>query len=114
MSGAVFLESDEVELRTIEEGDIEFLQQNINKEKVRKYLTARKPINMTQQQEFFQEVVSSDQDVHLAICSDGEIAGIISLEDEQDDIGAATIGLWIAPERQQNGVSNLNQENMLK
>lgn len=103
MAGAVFLEGDQVELRTIEEEDIEFLQENINNQEIRKYLTVRKPVNKVQQREFFQEVVSSDQNIHLAICSDGEIAGIISLEDEQDDIGAATLGLWIASKHQKNG-----------
>jgi RimJ/RimL family protein N-acetyltransferase len=103
MPGAVFLEGDKVELRTIEKEDIEFLQENINKKEIRKNLTATKPVNLNQQKNFFEDVISSDKDVHLAICNEGEIMGIISLEDEEGDIGAATIGLWIAPKYHGNG-----------
>lgn len=103
MPGAVFLEGEKVDLRTVEEEDVQFLQENINKPEIRKNLTVRKPVNMKQQQDFFQEVVSSGEDVHLAIYSEGEITGIVSLEDEEDDVRAATIGLWIATEYQGNG-----------
>lgn len=103
MPGAVFLQGDKVKLKTIEEEDIQFLQENINKKQIRKNLTTTKPINLNQQNDFFENVISSDKDVHLAICNRENIVGIISLEDEEDDIGAATIGLWIAPEYHGNG-----------
>lgn len=102
MPGPVFLEGEKINLRTLEEEDVDFLQRNINDPDVRKFLTVRKPINMQQQEEFFQEVISSEEDVHLAISSAEEIVGIISLEDAED-VRTASIGLWIAQEHHRNG-----------
>ena len=102
MTGPVFLEGDEVNLQTIEEEDIDFLQKNINRPDVRRFLTVRKPINKAQQMDFFEEVISSEEDVHLAVCSEDQIAGIISLE-EAEDVRTASIGLWISPQHQKNG-----------
>lgn len=103
MPGAAFLEGDKVNLRTIEEKDIEFLRENINRKEVRTHLTARKPVNLKQEKEFFEEVISSDDNVHLAICRDDEMIGIISLEDNGRDIRVAEIGIWIDPEYHGNG-----------
>jgi ribosomal-protein-alanine N-acetyltransferase len=103
MPGAIFLEGDKVNLRTIEEEDIEFLRDNINNAEVRSHITARKPVNMEQERGFFEEVISSDDDVHLAVCSDQEMVGIISLEEKEKELRVSEIGLWIAPEHHKNG-----------
>ena len=103
MPGALFLEGEQINLRTLEEEDIEFLQKNINNPDIRKNLTTRRPTNLQQQQEFFQETVSSSEDVHLAICNEEEIVGIISLEEDQREVRTASIGLWIDPEHHRNG-----------
>jgi RimJ/RimL family protein N-acetyltransferase len=102
MPGALFLEGEKVNLRTVEKEDIEFLRDNINNPDVRKFLTVQKPINLHQQKDFFENVISSEEDVHLAICREEDIIGIISLEDAEDG-RTASIGLWIDPEYHGNG-----------
>lgn len=103
MPGAQFLEGEKVNLRTIEEEDIEFLNQGINNHEVRKYLTIRRPQNLSQQQDFFEEVVSGGDDVHLGICVEEEMIGIVSLEEVKDDVDTAEIGIWIDPNHHGNG-----------
>lgn len=103
MPGAVFLEGNKINLRTVEKEDMEFLRDNINNPEVRTYLTARKPVNIEQEREFFEKVISDEEDVHLAICSDEEIVGIISLEENQNEVRVAEIGLWIDTEHHRNG-----------
>lgn len=104
MPGAIFLEGESINLRTVEENDVEFLRDNINNPEVRTYLTARKPVNLEQERSFFEEVISSDEDVHLAICNkNNEMVGIISLEENNDEIRVAEIGIWIDPEHHRNG-----------
>jgi len=104
MPGALFIEGDKVDLRTIEEEDIEFLRDNINNPDVRTHLTAREPVNLEQERGFFEEVVSSDDGVHLAICNkEDEITGMISLEENDREIRVAEIGIWIDPEHRRNG-----------
>lgn len=98
MPGAVFLRGDSVTLRTIEEEDVEFLRDAINDPEVRKGLTVARPLNAEQEREYFEERVSSDEDVYLAICVDGEITGTIGLSDIDQRAGKCEIGIWLAPE----------------
>ena len=103
MAGAVFLEGDNVDLRTIEEEDIEFLRDNINRPEIRKNIGHRGPANLGQEKDFFEEVVSSDEGTHLSITRKGEsdMVGIISLEPKSE--GVAEIGIWISPENHGKG-----------
>ena len=101
MPGAIFLEGDKVNLRTVEEEDLEFLRNNVNHPEVRTFLTTRKPVNMEQEKEFFKEVISNDEPVNLAICSNNQITGIIELREKKEGVGE--IGIWIAPDYHQKG-----------
>lgn len=102
MPGAVFLEGEKVNLRTVEKEDAEFLRDGVNHPDVRKFLKVDKPQNLSQQEEFFEEVISSEEGVHLAITHEHEIVGIVSLKD-QPDLRVAQIGLWIHPKHHGNG-----------
>lgn len=102
MPGAVFLKGDKINLRTIEEEDIEFLRDGINDPEIRKHITAREPVNIEQERGFFEEVISSDEDVHLAICRDKDMIGIVSLEKNTAEIRVAEIGIWIDTEHHGN------------
>lgn len=102
MPGAVFLEGDKVNLRTIEEQDIEFLSRELNNPAVWKNISVSEPQNMEQQRGFFEEVVSGDESVNLAISHDNSIVGIISLIPEGDE-GVAKLGLWVAEDQHGNG-----------
>jgi RimJ/RimL family protein N-acetyltransferase len=110
MPGSVFLKGDKVNLRTVEEGDLEFLREGINNSEVRKYLTVRTPQNLSQQQAFFEEVISNDEDVHLGICVEEEMVGIVSLEEITGEVDTAEIGIWIDPEHHGNGYGTESAE----
>lgn len=104
MAGPTFLESDETDLRTIEEEDLEFLRNGVNHPDVRVYMGNREPQNLDNQEEFFENVICSD-DIPLMICGkDGQRKGIISLEREGDKAEKlAEIGIWIHPNFHGNG-----------
>jgi RimJ/RimL family protein N-acetyltransferase len=98
MPGAVFLRGNSVTLRTIEEEDLEFLRDAINDPEVREGLIMARPINAEQEREYFEERVSSEDGVNLAICVDEEIVGTVGLSDVDQRAGNCEIGVWVAPE----------------
>ena len=104
MTGSVFLRSDDIELRTIEEEDIEWMRENINDPDIRRYTTMRYPINYEQEKEWFEKRVSGEGGpVHLLITEDGDRKGVISLMKINKEGGNAEIGLWISSEEQGKG-----------
>lgn len=104
MPGAVFLEGEEINLRTIEEEDIEFLRDGVNHPEVRVYMGNRRPQNYENEEEFFEEQVCGEDTVDLLISKDGERVGIISLMSQGDDAEKlAEIGIWIHPQHHGNG-----------
>lgn len=113
MPGALFLEGDEINLRTIEKEDLEFLTNNINHPKVGKNVAAVfKPRNKQQQKQFFEDVISSDEGTHLAISKNEEIKGIATLNPE--DNWNAKIGLWITKEAQGEGYGTEAASKLIK
>ena len=96
MPGAVYLEGDGLTLNTIEEDDLPFLRDTINDPAVRAGLIYRPPLNLAQEREYFDGVVSTDDTVNLLVCVDGEPAGTIGLESVDDVNGSAEIGLFFA------------------
>ncbi|MFC4450139.1 GNAT family N-acetyltransferase [Halorussus aquaticus] len=95
MPGAVFLRGDSITLRTIEAEDVEFMRDAVNDPDVREGLTTAYPLNAEQEREYFEERVSNQEDVNLAICTDGEMAGIIGLHDLNQRSGHCEVGLWL-------------------
>ncbi|AFZ72853.1 GNAT family N-acetyltransferase [Natronobacterium gregoryi] len=98
MPGSIFLEGDSIELRTIEESDLEFLQDGINDPRIRVPLGRAKPINRAQEREFFEEEVCGDDAIHLLIAADGEPVGAIGLDPIERYRQWGEIGYWIAPD----------------
>lgn len=96
MPGALYLESDALELRTIEEEDLEFLRDTVNDPTVRTYLGRRGPFNLEQEREFFEGVVSDDEHLNLLITVDGDRAGTIGLQPVNPQHGTGEIGLFLA------------------
>ncbi|MFB6202959.1 MAG: GNAT family N-acetyltransferase [Candidatus Nanohaloarchaea archaeon] len=92
-----------MELRTVEEEDLEFLRDNINRQEIRTYVAHRRPVNLEQERGFLEEVVSSDEGMHLLVCRDGESRGMISVEPHEEE-GVGVLGLWIEPESQGEGL----------
>ncbi|MFC7047077.1 GNAT family N-acetyltransferase [Halobacteriaceae archaeon GCM10025711] len=103
MPGAVFLQGDDVALRTIEEEDLEFLRDTINDPRVRRFLSMRDPVNLHQEREFFEEVVASENGVNLLVTVDGEAAGTVGLHPEGGPNVTAEIGLFLAEAYWGNG-----------
>lgn len=96
MPGPVFLDGDRIELRTVEEEDIEFLQETLNDPAVRHFLGSRTPINAEQEREWFEESASSDDNTNLLICRNGEPMGTVGLHPD-DSTGVSTeLGIFLA------------------
>lgn len=111
MPGPIFLEGEEVELRTVEEEDIEFLRDSVNLPVIRRnILSVRKPENRDSSEDFFENVVCSDDTVHFLICKDGERAGIISVEDKGSVEKLGQLGLWIHPDYHNQGLGTESTE----
>lgn len=106
MPGTAFLRGDDVTLRTIEEADLPFLQRTVNDPDVRRRLAGSgTPINAAQERDYYESVVSGDDDtVNLLICDGEEPAGTISLMDVDHRNGTAEIGLFLAPAFQGRGL----------
>ncbi len=96
MPGAVFLEGEDVNLRTVEEEDLEFIRDAFNHLEVRTFLDHEGPANLEQEQDFFENVICEDEPVNLAISVDSDIIGLIELREKQQ--GVAELGIWIHPD----------------
>ncbi len=102
MPGPVFIPGDAVDLHTIEEEDLDFLQRNVNDPRVWRRIGRADPVNAQQEQEFFEEVVGGDGGVHLLVCADGEPVGTVGLDDLEGR-GAPELGYWVAPDHHRQG-----------
>jgi len=96
MPGSLFLEGPRVELRTIEEADLPFLRDTLNAPAVRRHLFPRPPFNLKQEREYFDTVVSDDDEINLLITIDGEPVGPIGLSPADSITGTTEIGLFMA------------------
>ena len=103
MPGSVFIEGERVSLRTIEEEDLEFLKRQVNSPEIRRAIGRPAPVNESQEQEFYDDVVSEDGSVDLLITVDGDRIGITGLVFGDGVIKEAELGYWLAPEYHQQG-----------
>lgn len=103
MPGAVFLEGDRVELRTIEAEDIEFLQTGMNHPAVRTYAGADIPYNRQRYEEQRFDSIASAENLHLLVCSGMDRLGDVSLAPIDERRGWANLGYWIHPDHQGQG-----------
>jgi RimJ/RimL family protein N-acetyltransferase len=104
MPGTVFIDGDRIDLRTVEEEDIEFLKRGVNHPEIRRYISVfRTPQNTERYEETFENIDSSDDGASLLICADGEPVGSIQLYPIDDSRGWANLGYWVHPDEQGNG-----------
>lgn len=103
MPGAAFLYGDDVTLRTVEEEDIDFLQEQVNDPGIWRAIGRSRPVNRTQEEDFYEAIVSDGDTVQLLITVDGEAVGMISLESITQEQGHAEIGFWMAPDHREQG-----------
>lgn len=103
MPGPVFLRGETVELRTIEQTDLEFLQKRINDPRVWRGLGMNTPINAKQEEDYFEDVVCGDDGVNLLITASGDTVGSIGLTGVTDGSDRAEVGYWVAPDHHRMG-----------
>ncbi|MFB6211637.1 MAG: GNAT family N-acetyltransferase [Halobacteriales archaeon] len=103
MPGPAFLHGEDVTLRTIEEADIDFLQENVNDPGIWRAIGRSRPVNRTQEAEFYESVVADDDSIQLLITVDGTAVGMISLQPINQQQGHAEIEFWIAEAHRQEG-----------
>lgn len=102
MPGPVFLDGETVELRTIEEEDVDFLQRTINDPRVRTTLAPVRPMNRSQEREWVESLGESES-VNLLVCAGGDPVGSVDLKPPNADWGVAEVGVMIAPEHWDEG-----------
>ena len=104
MSGPVFIDGDRIDLRTVEEGDIDFLTRGVNHPEIRRYISVfRLPQNAERYEETFENIDSSDSGATLLIHADNEPVGSVQLYPVDDGRGWANLGCWVVPDQQGNG-----------
>lgn len=97
MPGPVFLDGETIELRTIEEEDIDFLQRTINDPRVRTTLAPVRPKNRTEQRDWIESLGESDS-INLLVCVDGTPVGSVDLKPPNQDWGVAEVGVMVDPD----------------
>lgn len=117
MPGPAFCRGDSVSLHTWEEEDVEFFQENRNREVIRRPLTDAIPRNREQVAENFEERLYGDDDdgMDFLVCTGDDQAMRTGDEDALTRVGEVAIlfvnqphgsGMlmyWAAPEHQGNG-----------
>lgn len=117
MPGPVFIESEQIELRTVEEEDIEFLQCGVNHPDVRRHIGVfRTPYNRERYENDLWEADSSEDGASLLVCprGDEEPVASIQLYPVDDGRGWANLGVWIMPDAQENGYATEAGELVIK
>jgi len=103
MPGPVFVDGDGIDLRTIEDEDVPFLQTGINHPAVRRYAGGDVPYNRPRYEDEWFDRISSGEVVHLLVCDGDERVGDVSLAPIDDRRGWANLGYWIHPDHQGEG-----------
>ncbi|MFC7071690.1 GNAT family N-acetyltransferase [Halovenus rubra] len=103
MPGPVFLDGDSIELRTIEEEDLDFLQEGVNDPTVWRAIGRADPVNGPQQRDFFESVVCEGDGVNFIVAADGEPTGTVGLGPKQAETHSAELGYWMHPGHREQG-----------
>ncbi|AEH36287.1 GNAT family N-acetyltransferase [Halopiger xanaduensis] len=110
MPETVFLPGERVDLRPIEEDDLEFLQTKINDPRVWRGIGRARPVNGAQERDFFENVVCDDDSVNLLIVADAEPVGTIGFHTIEWEARRAELGYWVAPEHHEQGYGSAATE----
>jgi len=103
MPGAVFLDGDDVALRTVERADLDFCQRALNDPAVRAGLSVSEPVTTDEEESWYENRVVESDDIHLLACVDGDPAGVVGLTNVNETWGTAELGYWLAPKYHGNG-----------
>jgi RimJ/RimL family protein N-acetyltransferase len=102
MPGPVFRDGDTVELRTVEEEDVEFLQELVNDPRVRVGLGATEPVTASDERDWV-ESVGEEGDAHFLICVDGDPVGVLGFQPPNEAWGVTELGYMVVPGEWGNG-----------
>ena len=83
MPGPVFLSGENVTLRPPEREDLDAIQEWMNDPRVWRPALDALPMNADLAEEFFENVLTTEDDVKLVVCADDEPIGIVSLTGSQ-------------------------------
>ena len=97
MPGPTFLPGDGIDLHTVEEPDLEFLQEIINDPRVWRWLFTATPKRMADEEKWY-ESLNDDSETHLLVCDDGDAVGIVGLSAIDPSWGIAELGYFIDPD----------------
>lgn len=103
MPGPVYLSGEEIELRTIEKEDLEFLQQAINDPALWNGFGAPDPRNRVEMEARFEE---QNTGTALLICRDGSPVGRVRLVNIDEQWGNAELTCFVVPRVQGEGVAS--------
>jgi RimJ/RimL family protein N-acetyltransferase len=103
MPGPVFVDGEDVELRTVEREDVEFLQEGMNHPAVRRYAGGDLPYNRERYEDERFDAISGGDVLHLLVLAGGERVGDVSLAPIDDRRGWANLGYWVHPDRRGEG-----------
>lgn len=107
MPGPAFLSDQEVSLHTVEltDGDIQIMQEWINAPKTRQPMGIRHPFSMSEEYNWLEETIHSDDHILFFVCVDGESqpVGNVELFNIDTENGRAEIGCWIYEGHRRNG-----------
>lgn len=101
MPGPVFREGDVVELRTVEEEDVGFLQTVVNHPRVRPGVEQTGPLNRQQERAWIES--AAEEGFHFLVCDDGTPVGVVGLDDPVETWGLAEVGYMIHPDHWDDG-----------
>ena len=101
MSHPTFLEGERVTLHPLEEDDLEFCHEAINRPEIRKRVLSTTPLRMADEEEWYESL--DPEEPPFMIRADGERVGVIGINEVNDVWGTALIGYWIHPDHWGNG-----------
>lgn len=106
MPGATFIQGERVDLKTVEEEDLEFLQKGLNHPSIRHFLNST-PTNGFEMRRRFEEFVSDERGINLVVVPragdfEGQRVGHVWINPIKEREDSGIIGLWFLPEAQRN------------
>lgn len=115
MTGAKFLEGENVSLRTLEKEDAEFLRDLNHHPETRRYLgRVPKPSSVEQEEERIESITESDEIIQFIITNEGEKAGTIAIFDINNDYKTAEVGAFmVKPDYHGKGIGTEAMELVL-
>lgn len=104
MPGATFIEGERVDLKTIAEEDLDFLQRGVNHPSINPFLSIR-PKNRTQMRRRFEQFISDENGINLVVVPqdgefEGEPVGHVWINPIDELNGTGIVGVWFLPKAQ--------------